>query len=89
MRSNCGKNRIECPNSQRVVRRNGDPVLRWLMGLQNDVAPDLMNLRILSTLAEMLSQIFAAQIARQLHATASTSSRTRRRRIDAGGAESK
>jgi hypothetical protein len=89
MRSDSGKDRIERPNSQRVVRRNGNTVGRWLRGLQNDVAPDLMNLCILPTLAEMLGQVFAAQITRQLHATASTSSRTRRRRIEAGGAESK
>jgi hypothetical protein len=40
-------------------------------------------------LAEVPDQVLSAEIPRQFHATASTSSRTSRRRIEAGGAESK
>jgi hypothetical protein len=48
-----------------------------------------MHLPVLPVPAEMLNHLLTAQIARQLHATASTSSRTSRNRIDAGGVESK
>jgi hypothetical protein len=48
-----------------------------------------MYLPVLPPAAKVLHQPLAAQIARQLHATASTSSRTSRNRTDAGGVESK
>jgi hypothetical protein len=48
-----------------------------------------MDTLVSPSLAKVLDQVLTAQIARQLHATASTSSRTSRSRIDAGGAESK
>jgi hypothetical protein len=83
------ENRVQRPDAQRRVCGNSDPMRRWLLGLQNDVAPDLMNPLVSPMLAKVLDQALTAQIARQLHATASTSSRTRRRRIEAGGTESK
>lgn len=60
-----------------------------LRGLQNDMAANLMHPLVGLVSAEVQDQFFAAEVARQLHATASTSSRTRRSRIDAGGALSK
>jgi len=71
------------------MRRNRNPVGSRLLSLQNDVTSDLMNSLVSPTLAEVLYQSFTAQVAWQFHATASTSSRTSRRRIDAGGVESK
>lgn len=60
-----------------------------LLGLKNDMTANLMDSLVSPALAEVFEQVLAAQIARQFHATASTSSRTRRRRIVAGGVESK
>jgi len=60
-----------------------------LVGFENHMAADLMHLPIIPAPAKVLQQLLTAQIARQLHATASTSSRTSRSRIEAGGAESK
>ena len=71
------------------MRRNGNSMMTWLFSLKNDVAANLVNPFIFPPLAEVLDELLSAQIARQLHATASTSSRTMRSRIDAGGAESK
>jgi hypothetical protein len=45
--------------------------------------------QVVPALAEVLDQIFSAQIAWEFHAIASTSSRTRCRRMEAGTAESK
>jgi hypothetical protein len=61
----------------------------WLPRLQDDVAADLMNALILPELTEVPCEHLSAEITRQLHATASTSSRTRRKRIEAGGTVSK
>jgi hypothetical protein len=60
-----------------------------LWGLQDDVTADLMDSLVVPVFAEMSDQSLSAQISGQLHATASTSSRTRRRRMEAGGTESK
>jgi hypothetical protein len=48
-----------------------------------------MDLLVAPLFAKVLHQLVPAQIARQFHATARTSSRTRRSRTDVGGAESK
>jgi hypothetical protein len=48
-----------------------------------------MDLPVSPVLREVLYERASAQVTRQFHATASTSSRTRRRRIEAGGTESK
>jgi hypothetical protein len=49
----------------------------------------LMDLLVSPVLREVLHERFSVQIARQFHATARTSSRTRCRRMEAGGTESK
>ncbi len=48
--SNAGKNRIQRPDMQRCMCRDGNPVGRRLLGLQNDVAANLMNSRVLPLL---------------------------------------
>jgi hypothetical protein len=48
-----------------------------------------MHLPVSPIFAEVPNQLFSSKIAGQLHATASTSSRTSRSRIVAGGVESK
>ena len=68
---------------------NGDPMMTWLFSLKNDVAADLVKAFVFPPLAEVPDEVFTAQISRQLHATASTSSRTSRSRIEAGGVASK
>ncbi len=60
-----------------------------MLGLQNYVAANLMDLLVPPMPYEMLHERLSTQIARQFHATASTSSRTMRNRIEAGRAESK
>lgn len=89
VRGNSSQNRIERSNAQRIVGRHRDAMVRGLLGLQDNVAANLMNPLVTPPAAEMPDERFTAQIARQLHATASTSSRTSRSRIEAGGAESK
>ena len=54
------------------------------------VAPNIPVVLIGWCVAQLFfNALLAAQVARQLHATASTSSRTNRRRMEAGGADSK
>jgi hypothetical protein len=89
VRGNSREDRVQRPNSEGIVGRNSDSMRRRLSGLQNDMAPDLMHSLLSPVLAKVFDQGRTAQIARQLHATASTSSRTKRRRIEAGAGESK
>ncbi len=89
MRGDGGENRIQRPYAQRRMRRNGDPMMGGLLSLQNDMAANLMKSFVFPSFAKVPDQLFPAQISRQLHATASTSSRTNRSRIEAGDAESK
>ena len=63
---------------------DGDSMLSELTRFENDVDAFLIHAPIAEMLAEELDQFRPAQITRQLHATASTSSRTRCRRMDAG-----
>src|SRR5579859_1919033 len=89
VRSDGGEDCVERSNSQWTVGGDRDAMRRGLLGLQDDMAADLMDLLISPILREVPYERLSAQIAREFHATASTSSRTRRRRIEAGGAESK
>jgi len=89
VRGNGGKDRVERPDSEWIVCGNRDAMRRRLLGLQNYMTADLMDLLVSPMLREVFHERLSAQIARQFHATASTSSRIRRRRIEAGGAESK
>ena len=63
------------------MRRNCDTMRGWMLGLQNNVTTNLMDSPVSPAFAEVSDQFFSAQIAWQFHATASTSSRTRCRRI--------
>lgn len=58
-------------------------MLPRLARFENDVAAFLIHPSVAEMLADELEQLRSAQITRQLHA-ASTSSRTRCRRMDAG-----
>jgi len=86
---NTGENRVQRSNSERRVLWNRDAVRLRLLGLQDDVAANLMDFHIIPAFREVPGQLFSAQITWELHATASTSSRIRRRRIEAGAVESK
>ena len=89
MHGNGGEDSVQRAHPKRMMLRNGNAMMTGLTGLKNEVAGDLMDLPVLSAAAKVPHQLFPAQIARQFHATANTSSRTRRSRIDAGGTESK
>lgn len=89
VRRNGCEDRVQRANPKGVMFRNGNALRAGLTGLKDDMAANLMHLPVLPAAAEVLHQLLTAQIARQLHATANTSSRTRRKRIESGGAESK
>jgi len=89
VRRNGCEYRIQRSNPKGMMFRNGNALRTGLTGLKDDMAANLVHLPVLPAAAEVLHQLLTAQIARQLHATASTSSRTRRKRIESGGAESK
>lgn len=94
VRGDSRKDRVQCSDPQWGVGRDCDAAIegcgdRGLLGLQNDMAADLMNLFVSSEAAKPPGQLLPAQVARQLHATARTSSRTIRRRIEAKEVESK
>jgi hypothetical protein len=54
------------------------------LGLQNDMTAFLMKLVVTVMFAKQLDQLRTAKVARQLHAPARSSSRTRCRRTAAG-----
>ena len=89
MRGDGGNDRIQRSDAEWVVSGNGDAVVGWCFGLQNDVAADLMDALVLPALFKVACERFAVKIAWQLHATARTSSRTRRSRMEAGASASK
>ena len=59
-------------------------MLARIVGFEKDMASLLIHAPLTEILAEQLDQLRAAQIPRRLHATASTSSRTRCSRIAEG-----
>ena len=63
---------------------NGDPVLAWIERFNEHVASLLIHLPITELLAEELYEVRSAQITRQSHARAKSSSLTRCRRIADG-----
>ena len=83
------EDRVQSPDPERRMRGNGDAVGSRSLGLKDDVATYLVDFFVSPRPAEVLDEIFTAQVARQLHATARTSSRSRRRRMEAGAVESK
>jgi hypothetical protein len=60
VRSYCGENRVQRPESQRRGRRNCDPMGHWLPSLQNDVAPNLMDPFVSPAVAEVLDEFLTA-----------------------------
>jgi len=71
------KNRTERSESEGMVIWNRDPVMSRLGGFQDDVAADLVYPRVLPFSAQEVSEARAGNVARKLHATRRTSSRTR------------
>lgn len=71
------KDRTECSKSEGVMVWNRDPVVRRLCGFEDDMAADLVHPRILPFSAQEVSEARAGNVARNLHATKRTSSRTR------------
>src|SRR5450759_1058702 len=68
---------VQRADAQWIVVWNRKPLMRWRVGLQNDVAAFLMHHAILPVAAQDSDQLRAAQIARNFHAPARISSRTR------------
>jgi hypothetical protein len=59
------------------VARDRDPLMSRLGGFQDEVTPDLMHLRALSSPEQDFGRVLAGNISRILHATDRISSRTR------------
>jgi hypothetical protein len=57
------QDRTQCPDSQRIMSRNGNSMMNWLFGLENYVASDLMNLFIREMSAKDANEIGATNIA--------------------------
>ena len=79
---------IQSTDSQGRMCWNCDPVGRGMLGLKDNMTAHLMDFHVFPTLAEVPDQFFSAQIAWEFHATASTSSRIRCRRMEAVAIES-
>lgn len=77
MGGDAGKNPVQSSDSEGSVRGNRDAVGRRMLSLKDDVAAYLMDFQVIPALAEVLDQFISTQIAWELHATASTSSRIR------------
>lgn len=73
---------VERADSQRLVIRDGEAVMRGRFGLQDDVTAYLVYLSVSPLPAQNCHQLAAVKVARQFHAI--TSSRTRRRRTRVG-----
>ena len=86
---NAPQNAVERADAHRSVSWNSDAVRSWILRLQNDVAAYLVDLQISPTLAERSGEIMAAQVTREFHRRASTSSRTRCKRMPVGFGRSK
>ena len=77
MLGDCAIDRTERSESEGMVVWNRDPVVSRLSGFQDDVAADLMHLRVPPISAQDVGEVPAGDVARNLHATKRTSSRTR------------
>jgi hypothetical protein len=60
VRGNGGKNRIQRSNSEGIMSRDGDPVRRRLLGLQDDVVANLVDTLVSPELTEVPDQVLAA-----------------------------
>ena len=69
--------RVECAYSDRLVRRNCNPLMRRLRCLENYVTAYLMHLPVMPSSTQNLNQLGAGYVARYLHTVNKTSSRTR------------
>ncbi len=75
---------IERPDPKRTVIRNCQTVMARCVSFENDVAAFLIDPPVAVMFAEELDQLGTAQVTRQFHATAKSSSRTRCSRTVAG-----
>src|SRR6185369_2632014 len=89
MLGNGAKDRTERAKPEWMVVWNRDPVVSGLGGFQNDVAADLVHPCLLPFSAQEVRETRARNVARNLHATWRTSSRTRWRRTRSGRGRSK
>ena len=78
------KNGVESADTQGLVIRDRDAMMRRRIGLNNDVTAGLVDLPIRQVLAESRNEGSAVEIARDLHAVASSSSRTKWSRMILG-----
>ena len=84
------ENGRKCSDPEAVrMGRKCQPLMRRILGFQDDVAPDLVNDGVPPPPAEMVHEAIAAQISGEFHPTASSSSRTNRIRTDSGVSPSK
>lgn len=77
MSGNRRQNGRQRADAQRRVGRYDDALARRLIGFERRMAADLMNLAVAPMTAEVPDETLSGEIARQLHPTATNSSRTR------------
>lgn len=63
------QDRVERAHAQGVVLRDGQPLMRGNVCLQNDMAADLVDYAVVPVFAEMLDQGAPREVPRQLHAS--------------------
>ena len=71
------KYRVQRPNAQTLMRGHNNTLMGWFFGLEHDVAAFLVNNLIAPTSTQPPGEVRPAQVARDLHPFARTSSRTR------------
>src|SRR5260370_36040972 len=80
---------VQRPNPERIVCGDCDSLVGGMVRLENDMAAHLIDLNVAPVATETGAQIYALDVARELHGRASISSRTRRSRIRSGAGRSK
>lgn len=75
---------VQSAKPQRMMVGNCEAVMLWCLDLEDDVAAFPIHLPVTLMFAEYPDQFRPIQITRQLHAGASTSSRTRCSRMPEG-----
>ena len=78
-----------CPDQAGRPSWNAQPLMLGRIRFNDDMAADLVNFSVAPTSTQCLYEVAAAKISRQFHPVASTSSRTRCRRMCFGGELSK
>ena len=77
MSRNTPEDRVQCSDTEALVGRDDDSMMRRGVGLQHDVAAYLATLPIVPASTEATNKLFTAEVAGKIHPVARTSLRTR------------